>query len=142
MASEFCPYCGASMETADPEWTTCTRKCKDKLRGFCKDVAKQWIALCESEREPGESLDLHEFVRMVHEGLARRVASPDLSIAQMGNARLVAVLPRLLHDSMVPDDLDGELYGRLVASGFVAPSDYVYRNLLARAKARPGVAVA
>ncbi len=136
MQAEFCPHCGSSMENASPEWAACSPGCKRKLRGVCDDVARGWIALCMDEREPGEPLTLREFARMVHERLACRVLSPDLSVAQMGNARLVAVLPGLLHNSLVPDDLDGELYGRLVASGWVDFSEYVYRNLQARAGAR------
>jgi hypothetical protein len=88
------------------------------------------------EREPGEPLNLREFARMVHERLACRVPAPDHSIEQIGNARAVAVLPGLLHDSHVPPGLDGDLYGRLVASGWVDFSEYVYRNLQARAGAR------
>ncbi|MBT7299486.1 MAG: hypothetical protein HN849_08240 [Victivallales bacterium] len=43
------------------------------------------------------------------------------------------MLPNLLlKDGTIPSELDGDMYGRLVANGWVEFSDYVYRSLLSR----------
>ena len=38
----------------------------------------------------------------------------------------------LLKDGTVPPELGGDMYGRLVANGWVEFSSHVYRDLLAR----------
>ena len=134
MNNEFCVHCGASMEGVPSKWMTCRKpSCIRKLGLFCDDVTDRWIALCYSETDPEGAIHRREFRDKVWQCIARPVAAPDHSVQGIGNKRAASVLPNLLlKDGTIPTELDGDMYGRLVANGWVEFSDYVYRSLLGR----------
>ena len=130
----FCAHCGASMKGVPSEWMTCRKQsCIRKLGLFCDDVTDRWLALCYPETEAVEAGQRREFRNMVWSYIARPVTAADHSVLGMGNKRAASVLPNLLlKDGVIPPELDGDLYGRLVANGWVEFSDYVYRKLLGK----------
>ena len=134
MSQGFCAHCGDSMKGVPSKWMTCRKQsCIRKLGLFCDDVTDRWIALCYPEVDPAEAVERRQFREMVWSVIARPVTAPDHSVLGIGNKRAASVLPNLLlKDGVVPPELDGDLYGRLVANGWVEFSDYVYRNLLAK----------
>ena len=134
MNNEFCVHCGASMDGVPSKWMTCRKpSCIRKLGLFCDDVTDRWIALCYSETDPEGAIHRREFRDKVWQCIARPVTAPDHSVQGIGNKRAASVLPNLLlKDGTIPTELDGDMYGRLVANGWVEFSDYVYRSLLSR----------
>jgi hypothetical protein len=134
MSDGFCVHCGNPMMGVPSDWVTCKNpQCIRKLGLFCDKVADQFVALCYPYGEPEGDTKRREFRDMVWQRVARPVTAPDHSIRGIGNLRAAGVLPSLLlKDGTVPAELDGDMYGRLVANGWVEFSAHIYQSLLAR----------
>ena len=134
MSDGFCVHCGNPVMGMPSGWVTCKNpQCIRKLGLFCDKVADQLVALCYPYGEPEEDTKRREFRDMVWQRVSHPVIAPDHSVRGIGNKRASSVLPNLLlKDGTTPPELDGDMYGRLVANGWVEFSNHVYRSLLAR----------